>query len=68
MYKRQPVGIVMFSVYEKVLQATGRSLYSTIAQITGAVVNIVVDPVLIYGIFGLPAMEMCIRDRSAGSA
>ena len=51
-----PVGIVMFSVYEKVLQATGRSLYSTIAQITGAVVNIVVDPVLIYGIFGLPAM------------
>lgn len=51
-----PVGIVMFSVYEKVLQATGRSLYSTIAQITGAVVNIVVDPVLIYGIFGLPAI------------
>ena len=51
-----PVGIVLFSVYEKVLQATGRSLYSTIAQITGAVVNIVVDPVLIYGLFGLPAM------------
>ena len=51
-----PVGIVMFSVYEKVLQATGRSMYSTIAQITGAVVNIVVDPILIYGIFGLPAM------------
>ena len=51
-----PVGIVMFSVYEKVLQATGRSLYSTIAQITGAVVNIMVDPGLIYGIFGLPAI------------
>lgn len=51
-----PVGIVLFSVYEKVLQATGRSLYSTIAQITGAVINIVVDPVLIYGLFGLPAM------------
>ena len=51
-----PVGIVLFSVYEKVLQATGRSLYSTIAQITGAVVNIAVDPVLIYGLFGLPAM------------
>ena len=51
-----PVGIVLFSVYEKVLQATGRSLYSTIAQITGAAVNIVVDPLLIYGLFGLPAM------------
>lgn len=51
-----PVGIVLFSVYEKVLQATGRSLYSTIAQVAGAVVNIAVDPVLIYGLFGLPAM------------
>ena len=64
-----PVGIVMFSVYEKVLQATGRSLYSTIAQITGAVVNIVVDPVLIYGIFGLPAMgARCRVGHSAGPA
>lgn len=51
-----PMGIVFFSVYEKVLQATGRSLYSTLAQISGAVVNIAVDPVLIYGLFGLPAM------------
>ena len=51
-----PFGIVFFSVYEKILQATGRSLYSTIAQISGAVINIVVDPVLIYGWFGLPAM------------
>lgn len=40
----------------KSLAGHRRSLYSTIAQITGAVVNIVVDPVLIYGIFGLPAM------------
>ena len=44
-----PFGIVLFSVYEKVLQATGRSLYSTIAQIAGAVVNIILDPFLIYG-------------------
>lgn len=51
-----PIGIVFFSVYEKVLQATGRSLYSTIAQVAGAVVNIAVDPVLIYGMFGLPSM------------
>lgn len=51
-----PFGIVFFSVYEKILQATGRSLYSTIAQISGAVINIVVDPILIYGWFGLPAL------------
>ncbi len=51
-----PFGIVLFSVYEKVLQATGRSLYSTIAQISGAVVNIILDPFLIYGWCGLPEM------------
>lgn len=49
-------GILVFSLYEKVLQATGKSLYSTIAQIVGAVVNIVLDPVLIYGLLGFPAM------------
>ena len=49
-------GIVFFSIYEKLLQATGLSLYSTIAQIAGAVVNIVLDPVLIYGLCGLPEM------------
>ena len=51
-----PFGIVLFSVYEKVLQATGRSLYSTIAQIAGAVVNIILDPFLIYGWCGLPEL------------
>lgn len=50
------VGIIFFSIFEKMLQATGRSLYSTIAQITGAVVNIVFDPILIYGWLGFPEM------------
>ena len=49
-------GIVFFSIYEKLLQATGRSLYSTIAQICGAVVNMILDPIMIYGYLGLPAM------------
>ena len=48
-------GIVFFAIFEKLLQATGRSLYSTIAQIAGAVLNIILDPILIYGLFGLPA-------------
>ena len=51
-----PFGIVFFSVYEKTLQATGRSLWSTVAQISGALVNIVLDPFLIYGWCGLPQM------------
>ena len=50
------MGIVFFSIFEKLLQATGRSIYSTIAQVTGAVVNIIVDPILIYGCLGFPAM------------
>ena len=49
-------GIIFFSVFEKLLQATGRSLYSTIAQVTGAVVNIVLDPIMIYGLLGVPKM------------
>lgn len=48
------MGIVFFAIFEKLLQATGRSLYSTIAQIAGAVINIILDPILIYGWFGLP--------------
>lgn len=47
-------GILYFSLYEKVLQATGKSMYSTIAQITGAVINIVLDPIMIYGWLGCP--------------
>ena len=49
-------GIVYFSIFENLLQATGKSMYSTIAQISGAVVNIVLDPILIYGLFGIPQM------------
>ena len=49
-------GIIFFSVFEKTLQASGRSLYSTIAQVAGAVTNIVLDPVMIYGLLGVPEM------------
>lgn len=49
-------GILLFSIYEKVLQATGKTIYSTIAQVAGAATNIVLDPILIFGYFGIPAM------------
>mgnify|MGYP002534473276 CR=1 FL=1 len=49
-------GIIFFSLFEKLLQATGRSLYSTIGQVVGAVVNIILDPIMIFGLLGCPAM------------
>lgn len=49
-------GMSFFAVYEKLLQATGHSLFSTIAQIAGAVTNIILDPIFIYGLGGVPEM------------
>ena len=49
-------GVAFFGIFEKMLQATGRSMYSTIAQVTGALTNIVLDPILIYGLLGAPEM------------
>ena len=50
------IGIVFFSVFEKLLQAAGLSMQSTIAQISGAIINIILDPIMIYGLLGCPKM------------
>lgn len=44
----------IFLSFEKLLQAGGHSGFSTIAQIIGAVANIILDPILIYGLLGFP--------------
>ena len=49
-------GMVLFSIYEKLLQSTGKTIYSTIAQLSGAITNIILDPIMIFGYFGLPEM------------
>lgn len=50
------IGIVFFGIFEKVLQAAGLTAQSTAAQISGAVINIVLDPIMIYGLLGCPAL------------
>ena len=49
-------GVIFQALFEKLLQSTGRSLYSTIAQIVGALTNIVLDPIMIYGIGFMPKL------------
>lgn len=51
-------GTVFYAVFEKALQATGRSILSTTAQIIGAVVNIILDPIMIYGLLGCPKLDV----------
>lgn len=51
-------GIFMQITFERLLQATGRSFYSMITQGLGAIINIILDPILIFGLFGFPRMEV----------
>lgn len=50
------LGMYVQVTMEKLLQSTGRTLQSMIIQGTGAIINILLDPVFIFGWFGIPAM------------
>jgi len=50
------LGSFMQILSERLLQSTGRTVHSMITQATGAITNILLDPVFIFGWFGLPAM------------
>ncbi len=50
------LGIFVEILGERLLQASGRTVYTLFTQGTGAIVNIILDPILIFGWFGLPAM------------
>lgn len=43
-------------IFERMLQATGKTIYTMISQGTGAIINIILDPIMIFGYFGFPKM------------
>lgn len=57
------VGGICFALFiqtflEKMLQSTGRTRLSMITQMTGAITNVILDPIMIFGLFGFPRMEV----------
>ena len=50
------IGIFMQFTFERLLQATGRTLHTMFTQGLGAIINIILDPIMIFGLFGFPAM------------
>ncbi len=50
------LGLFFQMTFERLLQSTGRTLYSMISQGAGAVINIILDPILIFGLLGMPRL------------
>ena len=50
------IGLFAQFTFERLLQSTGRTVYIMITQGTGAIINIILDPVFIFGLFGMPRM------------
>lgn len=50
------IGIFLEITFERLLQSTGRTFYTMITQGIGAIINIILDPILIFGYFGFPKL------------
>ncbi len=48
-------------IFERIMQATGNAIYNMVMQGAGAIINIILDPILIFGWFGLPEMGVAGR-------
>lgn len=45
-------------IFERIMQATGNAIYNMVMQGAGAIINIILDPIMIFGWFGLPRMDV----------
>lgn len=52
------IGVFLQVTMERLLQSTGRTIYTMFTQGLGAIINIILDPILIFGYFGMPRMEV----------
>ncbi|MGX8832766.1 MATE family efflux transporter [Amedibacillus sp. YH-ame6] len=50
------VGVFVQITYERIMQSTGNTIYNMIIQGVGALTNIILDPIFIFGYFGIPKM------------
>ena len=50
------MGLFLQCMLEKLLVATGRSAFAMASQLIGALVNIALDPIFIFGLFGVPVL------------
>ena len=50
------LGMFMAIFFERLLQATGNTVLSMITQLSGAITNMILDPIMIFGLLGCPAM------------
>lgn len=49
-------GIFIQIIFERLLQSTGKTIFNMITQGLGAIINIILDPIMIFGLFGFPKM------------
>ena len=52
------LGIYMQFIFERLLQSTGKTVFTLLTQGVGAVINIILDPILIFGLFGFPQLRV----------
>lgn len=52
------IGVFMQITLERLLQSTGKTIYTMVTQGIGAIINIIMDPILIFGLFGMPRLEV----------